>query len=359
MTRGNSIKNTLLELLHINEVYPEENEVLQYCQSRLEKAEATCRYDDFHNLIATIPGTGDPVMLSTHVDIPEPVPQLGYEMEGDIIRSDGNGILGVDPKSGLAALLEFADTRSREDTKNGRPVEIVLTRGEEAGLVGARHLDYSLIQSEVGLVLDQDGPTTEVVTKAPAFVSFEATFYGKPAHPREPHKGINALTTACKALLEVPPGYSTEGVTWNVGLFNAGTAINTIPGVATLRGELRSYNSDRALSEAHRIADTYKTITARKHGECEVHTQLEFDDYELSRNHHLFTTLEETFDALSLSANYFETFGGTDANIFNANGITCVPVGSGYYNAHQYSEYTDLSDLEQIVSFLREFTAAR
>jgi len=42
-------------------------------------------------------------------------------------------------------------------------LEVLLTRGEEAGLFGARYAEYAKLRSKIGLVLDEDGPVTQVV----------------------------------------------------------------------------------------------------------------------------------------------------------------------------------------------------
>lgn len=355
----NALRKTLLELIAINEVYPDEKEVLRYAEGRLDKAGIAWQEDKFHNIIAKIPGTGDPLLLSTHVDIPEPVPNLKYLEEGDIIKANGSGILGVDPKAGLAVLLEFAEEVAKQDRTTHVPLEFVLTRGEEAGLRGAINLDYSLLRSKMGLVFDEDGPVTQVVSRAPTYVRIDATFHGKAVHPREPEKGINALVAACEAVLAIPPGYSTKGVTWNVGLFEAGTARNTVPGKAVLAGELRSYDTDLVASEGKRVEKTWKE-TAKKYGAiCELDPLVEFEGFSMDKDSPLLKKIEETLDSMNLKGNYYATFGGSDANVFNAHGITSVAVGSGYYNAHQYTEYVNLQDMLDIGRFLKRFIGVR
>lgn len=349
------LRQTFIDLIKINEVYPNEKKVIEYTTDRLAKAKVDFKMDSFRNVMAKIPGKGEPIMLSTHFDIPEPAKNINFIEENDIIKADGNSILGADPKTGLAILIEFLCGLPKKDHNKHCPVEVLLTRGEETGLLGAINCDYSLLEAKIGLVLDEDGPVTQVVTRAPAFVRLDVECVGKVVHPREPELGVNALQVACAALMKLPWGYSTEGVTWNVGKLEAGTARNSVPGKCSFKAELRSFDTNLVVSEA-KIIEKIIQETADQYGaKCVVNNQLEFEGYKLERNHKLFKRLEETFAEMNLEPNYFETFGGTDANIFNAKGIVCVPIGSGYYNAHQYIEEANLKDMIDIFHFLGRF----
>ncbi len=351
------LKETLITLLHINEVYPNEQEVINYVLYRLKEAGVHYVQDSFSNIIARIPGKGEPIVLSTHLDIPESVPNLQYSVQGDYIHSDGNGILGVDPKTGLAILLELADALVAQEETSHRPVELFITRGEEAGLMGARNADYALLEAKKGLVLDQDGPVTEVVTRAPSYISLNGECIGKAAHPREPEQGVNALEAACKTLADFPWGFSKSGVTWNIGLLEAGTAVNTIPGSVSFQSELRGYDHEEVLSEARRLTQQVKDYEEVYNVTWNITVDVEFVGYHITKQNTLLTELDEVYKALNLSPRYFETFGGTDANIMNAHGIEALPIGSGYYNAHQYSEYASFSDMKQIGEFLLKYLA--
>ena len=355
MSIKDRIRKTFLELIAIDGIYPYEDAVIAYVEKRFSEAGVSYIKDSFRNIVVKIPGTGETVMLSTHMDIPEPAPTVKYEEDGDIIRATGENILGADPKTGLAILIEFAIDAIKIDHTTYMPLEFVLTRGEEVGLHGAMNLDYSKISAKMGLVFDEDGPVTQVVTQAPAFVKIDALFKGKIVHPREPEKGVNALQAACNALSRIPCGYSTKGVTWNVGKFKAGTARNSVPGSAELMAELRSYDTALVVAEGNRVEKTFKEAAAQLGGTCEIKNTLEFGGYILDREHPLFVRLEKTYEQMGLVPNYFSTFGGTDANIFNQHGIRCVPVGSGYYNAHEYTEEAHLNDMVEIYQFLQKF----
>jgi tripeptide aminopeptidase len=353
--RQSQLRSTFLKLIAFNEVYPYEDQVISYVRSRLEAAGVSVNQDEFGNIIARRDGSGEPVMLSTHVDIPEPAPNVSYTETETAIIADGTNILGADPKTGLAIILELCDALADHGASDVPPLELLLTRGEEAGLIGARNLDYSMVAATQGLVLDEDGPVTQVVTKAPGFVWFDAAFHGKTVHPREPEQGINALTMLAAAIEAVPPGYSTDGVTWNPGMVESGTARNSVPGEARVHAELRSFDTELAQSEGKRIADAYHQVAADHGGSASVTHELLFPGYHFDQESALYRRLAASFECLEKEPNFFATFGGSDANIFNGHGISCVPVGSGYHYAHQYNEEARIDEMQEILEFVHHF----
>ncbi len=352
------IKDTFLELININSPYPDEDEVKLYLKKRLDEAGISYEDDSFGNIIAKIPGTGEPLMLNTHFDIPESTPQVEYVEEGDIIRATGNNILGADPKSGLAVLLEFVCDVTKKAPATHRPIECVLTRGEEVGLLGAINLDYSLVTAKEGLVLDQDGPVSEVVVKAPGFYKIDGEFIGKVVHPSEPQNGINAFAMMTEAFTQIGWGFIAEGITWNVGTVSGGTARNSVPGKVTFAAELRGFDMEQLKAKEQDIRSIFESVASKFGGEYRGVHELMFAGYDLDTANPFFTRLQEVLKQKDLTPNFLTTFGGSDANIFNANGISCAAIGSGYYLPHQYTEYVDLTEMVEIYEVLELFVKA-
>lgn len=348
------LQKTFLELVPINSHHPDEQEMIDCVGRWFDEGGIQWKQDAFGNVFAYIPGTGEPVLLSTHLDIPEPAPHVNPIIEGDIIRSDGTSILGADPKTGLAVILELARDVAGDDT-NHAPLEILLTRGEEKGLQGALHADYSLLKSTIGFCLDEDGPVSQVTVKAPGYMRFDAAFTGKIVHPREPEKGINALQVFCHAMRDVPWGHACEGVTWNIGQFRAGTARNSVPGNAQVHAELRSFDTKKLRAEAARIEEQFCAAAKKFGATCDVTTNLLFEGYDIDRTHPLFQRMNAVYQQMGLKPQYHETYGGSDVNVFIQKGITAVTLGSGYYNAHEYTEYANLADMVQMYEFLTRF----
>ncbi len=352
------LAQTFYELVGISEVYPHEKEIISYIENYLKKIGLSPQRDNFNNIITKVDGTGKPFMINTHMDIPENNHYVGAVREGDVIKSDGSGILGADPKSGIAVILEFLKDLA-DKKKNHNSIEVVITRGEEKGLIGAHNLDYSLIDSEMGIVLDEDGPVTQVVAQAPFKVKIDATFTGRAVHSREPEKAINALQVANEAMSSISWGRPHPEVIWNIGLFNAGTAENTTPAKAEMQAEMRSHDTDLLYSELDKIEQLFLKTAKKFKAGCSFKKSLTYKGYKIEKDSVLVSKLEETYKKMGLVPNCFSTLGSSDANVFNDKGMACVAVGSGYYNAHQHTEYVDLNDMTQIVEFLKIFTSSK
>lgn len=348
------LKQTFLKTIAINEVYQQEDEIIALVKSYAGEYGLSCKQDAFGNLICTYPGTGEPLLLNTHLDIPEPAPGIEYTATGDIIQSNGTTILGADPKSGLAVLLELMRYLS-DNSIATRPIEFVFTLGEEAGLVGASNLDYQLIESKMGLVIDEDGPPTNLVKGAIGNYDIQVTVYGKTVHSRDWSEGVNAIAHVSKIIAGLKQGEIVPGVTFNIGVLQGGTASNSVAGEAQFWGEFRSFDME-AMEKAVDDVQQYCCDYARDAGiKVSFTKEKMFDSYQLKEDHQLFIRLAQTYQARGMEANFYDTFGGSDSNIFNANGVCTVAIGSGYYLPHQYDEYINLQDMENLLLFLAEF----
>ncbi|MGM5487879.1 MAG: M20/M25/M40 family metallo-hydrolase [Nanobdellota archaeon] len=348
------LKATFLDLVHISEVYPHEDRIIRYIEKRLDEARIRYARDRFNNLIAWVEGSGEPLLVNTHMDIPEPNDSLTVVTEEDRILTDGTTILGADPKAGLAVLLEFL-IEMRHSQQTHHPIEAAITRGEEAGLIGATNLDYGMLQARQGIVLDEDGPVTRVITQAPNMIKIDIQVRGKQGHPRDPREGRNVLFPLRTLLQDVPPGYAKAGVTWNLGTITAGSARNTIPGEMNIRAELRGYDTLEVESEYERIQGLLQK-SCHQHGlELRFKQAQKYYGYRVGPDSKLLKTMRSVYQQLELTPGFHSTFGGSDANIFNSKGIQTVPIGSAYYNAHQYQEYASIADMEKILEFLDLF----
>ena len=143
------------EMVRIDSESGNEKRFISYLREVFEgELEASCELDSYGNLICKVPAKGssaDPLLLAAHADTVKPGQGIEPVIEGDVIRSAGNTILGADDKAGIVEILEAVRTATKHP-----PLEIVITREEEIGLVGAKNLDYTKITAKRGLLLDSD-----------------------------------------------------------------------------------------------------------------------------------------------------------------------------------------------------------
>jgi len=118
-----------------------------------ERLDADCALGGDGNLIARVPSRGcdsdEPIMLAAHADTVKPGVGIEPVIESGVIRSDGSTILGADNKAAIAEILVAVETAEVRP-----PLEIVITHGEEIGLLGAKALDRSTVRARSGFVFD-------------------------------------------------------------------------------------------------------------------------------------------------------------------------------------------------------------
>ena len=225
MINQERLVNAFCELVKIDSPSDEEEDVARHLTERLTELGFSVARDAHGNVIASEDGA-DPLMLSAHMDTVEPGRSIKPQVDGDIIRSDGTTILGGDCKAGVAAILEALES-AKEDDSPRRPVQVVFTRGEEIGLVGAANLDYSMIRCKEAVVFDGNGPVNTITGASPTYMKFDVTVTGRGAHAGvEPEKGLSAIRIATEIINELPNGRLDEESTFNVGLISGGTVRN-------------------------------------------------------------------------------------------------------------------------------------
>ena len=97
-----------------------------------------------------------------------------------LITSDGNTILGVDDKAGIAEIMQLLEILITEKIPHGQ-ISVAFTPDEECGS-GAAHFDFDTFDAEVAYTLDGDG---EGEIQYQNFNACEAKFEinGKNVHP--------------------------------------------------------------------------------------------------------------------------------------------------------------------------------
>ena len=106
----------------------------------------------------------------------------------------------------MAAVLEALESLKQDGTPRVA-VEVVFTREEETGLVGAQNLDFSMITAKEAIVFDGEGPVSRITSGSPTFVGFNVEVTGRAAHAGvEPEKGLSAIRNRGRAHNKATPG---------------------------------------------------------------------------------------------------------------------------------------------------------
>ena len=343
--------NSFCELVKIDSPSDEEEEVAQYLTGRLERLGFTVERDAHGNVIASEEGA-DPLMLSAHMDTVEPGRGIKPEVQGDRIVSDGTTILGGDCKAGVAAILEGLESIAQDGSPR-RPVQVILTRGEEIGLVGAANLDYSMIRCRDAVVFDGNGPVSTITGASPTYMKFDVNITGRGAHAGvEPEKGLSAIRIASEIINELPNGRLDEETTFNVGLITGGTVRNAVPVEASFGGEFRSHNTETIDLLRVQVRETMRKAR-EKYRDATIQEELEmmFQMYLLDPNEAIVQLVTNQLRNMSLQPNIHPSGGGTDANAMRLNGVECVVVGMATNEMHTVNEYVVIPDILATAQF--------
>ena len=326
------------ELVQIDSPSDEEEDMAIHLTDRLDRLGFTVARDAHGNVIASEEGQ-DPLLLSAHMDTVEPGRGINPIIKGDRITSDGTTILGGDYKAGVAAIMEGLESVF-ENRISRRPLQVVFTRGEEIGLVGATNLDYSLINAKEAVVFDGNGPVNTITGASPTYMRFDVTVKGRAAHAGvEPEKGLSAIRIATEIINDLPNGRLDEETTFNVGLISGGSVRNAVPAEATFGGEWRSMNAETLDSIKMQLLATLDS-TRERYKEAQIDEDLEvmFQMYNLDPDEKIVQLVTRVMRDMALEPDIRPSGGGTDGNVMRLHGIESVVVGMSTNEMHTVDE---------------------
>lgn len=350
------------EMVKISSLSLKEGEFSNYLKREFERLGLPYKEDNADkkigsnsgNLIAYLEGKGEPIFLCAHMDTVSPGENIVPKIEGEYIKSSGNTILGADNKSAISAILEAIEA-IKEDGIDNINVEIIFTVSEEIGLLGAKNLDFSLIKSKEGYVLDSAEELGTVIVKAPYHSRFYLNIYGKASHAgTEPEKGLSAILLASEFILSLPWGKIDEDTTGNVGIIRGGRATNIIPDEVYLEGEFRSLEFEKLNLCLERFGEKLKDIE-KKGGKWSLKKEDLYKGYSFNEKDPIVERLKYILGSLDFKLNLRSTKGGSDANIFNERGLKALNIGIAVENPHSVEErikIDNLFGLSKIVYYL-------
>jgi tripeptide aminopeptidase len=351
-----AVVGDLLDLLRIDSPTYGEREAAGWLTERLAELGVSARDDgtaealggNSGNLIARVPGNRDapPLLLNAHMDNVPPCTGVSPVVDGYAIRTDGRTVLGTDDKGGCIALL----TALREVVTNDLahpPLEVVFTAAEEVGLEGAKALDFAALRARWGFVAES-GTLGAITIAAPSAERWEARVHGKAAHSGVcPEQGVNAIRIAAEAIAAMRIGRLDEETTGNVGIISGGEARNIVPPECLVVGEARSHNGGKLAGQMKQVRDCFAAAAAKNGGTVDLQTKRSYNAFRVAPDEWPVVLAQQAARDVGVDPAPRPTGGGSDANVFNENGIRCVVLCTGAHNVHTPDEFIDVRDLLQ------------
>lgn len=356
MVNESRLIDLFLEICRINTPARHEKVLVDFVQPKLEEIGFACVRDEAHrqtggdtgNLIATLPGSvpdAPAIFFSAHFDTVEPNPDVKILIDNGVIRTDGTSILGADDKSGMAPIIEAMRVVQEQNLPHG-DIQLLLTVSEEIGLLGARHIDRSLVKTRMGFVLDTGPPIGSIVYTAPTQDSLNITLKGRPAHAGvEPEKGISAIQVAARAIDRMRLGRIDSETTANIGVIQGGNATNIVCPEVKIRGEARSRDPRKLVDQVQHMVETLHEAAADFGAEIDIEVLHMYDAYRLRVDEPVIRLAWEAAKEIGLTPTLKEAGGGSDANIFNAMGLPACVLSTGQSQVHTHQENIAIEDL--------------
>ena len=297
--------------------------------------------DELGNVFGLLKPEKAPPLLgvSAHLDTVFP---LGTALE---TREEGNRLFGPgisDNAAGVIAILAIASALKRAQIQLAGNVLFVGNVGEEGegNLRGMRHIFSSgEWKDRITSLLVVDGAGTDTyVTQALGSRRFEITFRGPGGHSWSDFGIPNPILLLSRALsrfseCEVPDNPRT---TFNVGVIQGGTSVNSIPESATARVDLRSASGQELQRLENRLRECVNEAWSEvplsfRAGEPRVRFAIEPIGERPAANLPAGARILKVIRAVDshLRIQSHPRLASTDANVPLALGIEATTIGAG------------------------------
>lgn len=287
----------------------------------------------------------EPILFSCHMDTVTPGIGVKPVIKDKAIYSSGDTILGGDDKSGVVSILEAIRTMKENNISHG-PIEVVFTICEEVGLKGSKNVDYSKIKSKKAFILDSGGDVGKAIIKAPAQNKINVKINGKAAHAGvAPQDGISAIQVASEAISNMKLLRIDEETTANIGIIEGGKATNIVCPEVEIKAEARSLNKDKLKKQTEHMVECFNKAAEKFGATVNIDVIHSYDPVKLDVEDEIVETVKKACEAIGINFQPAASGGGSDANVFNGNGIKAINLATGMAKVHTTEEFITLENL--------------
>lgn len=293
---------------------------------------------------------GNGVTLAAHMDVIEPSLGVNPIIENNIIKTDGTTTLGGDDKAGIASIIEVLRT-IKENKLEHRDIFVLLTPCEEAGMLGAKNIDWSSVPATMKpamnmLVIDNAGKAGLIAHTAPSKYGITFTFTGKKAHAGiEPEKGINAICMAAHAISNMKIGRIDEFTTSNIGSINSDFPTNVVSDCCIFTAELRGHSEEKIIEMLNNYEEACKNAALLFGGEYTMEKNHDYPALKPKDDLKFAKEFAKIYEEIGIDSELKIIGGGSDSNILAKEGFNSIIIGVGMYNVHTVNEYLVTDDL--------------
>ncbi len=308
--------------------------------------------DSAGNVSVTIPGVGEPVLFSAHMDVVDPSDQISVTTENGYLKNTKPCVLGIDNKSTIACYMEALSCLEKSGTPH-RPLEFIFTVAEETTSMGAEKVDLTHLSAKRGLIVDSAKPIGGIITQSPYYSNLDIEIVGPIHHTKDLALDEKTAWSKLVALLGLlPHGVVNASTNINWSTIAGGTGRNTVTPKFSLHGEIRSFSKE---SHEETIQSIKKIVTDFDADGIDFTDTFINGGYTIAEDD---TWLADITRALKKNGvadiTLIKDYGVSDANVFHARGLYMINIASGAMFTHTKDETISEKDLLTITGVVIE-----
>jgi glutamate carboxypeptidase len=297
--------------------------------------------------ISSRPQANAQIIMSGHYDTV--FPPGTFEAITDIGDDKYNGPGLADMKGGLSVMLGALQAFEAGAEKDKLGYQIVITPDEETGNFASAPFLTEAAQSGamIGMTYEPCMDTGAMSGGRKGSAVFDVVLHGRSAHAgRAKEEGRSAVEAAAQMVVRLEQlNGKREGVTFNVGSIDGGSAVNIVPDLAIVRFGARAPDADAAAWAAMEVENLLEQ--ARALDGISGHLHGGFYRPPKPRNaaqDALFNAVSETGKAIGLELEFVDTGGVCEGNNIFAAGVPNVDtLGVMGGRIHSDEEYVVMS----------------
>ena len=293
------------------------------------------------------------VILLGHLDTVWPKGSFlpTWSVSGDIAKGPGIFDMKAGFLQAIYAIKEIPDAHLK--------VAVIATTDEEVGSQSSKALIERLSKSASAVLVLEASLNGKAKTGRKGTSMYQIALHGRASHAGlEPEKGINATTEIAAIVIEVAKLANPElGTTVVPTVMHAGTTTNTVPALATLDIDIRSFSA----AELIRVDSAIKKLEAtHPEAKLEVTGGINRPPLELAATSELYEILEKVAKKIGMAPIGQASVGGaSDGNFAAAAGARVLDglgaVGDGAHAPHEQILLSSIpSRVKLLTAFIKE-----
>lgn len=281
-------------------------------------------------------------------------PDLGMQLGGTIVTSDGSTLLGADNKAGVAEVMATASYLMRHPDIAHGPIRLLFTPDEEIGR-GVDKVDVARLNARFGYTIDGE---TRGHLETETFSADAATvhFTGVPAHPGFAKGRMrNAIKMAAAFVARLPVHTLSPETTEGMEGFVHPTGISGNLEQAKVDLIIRDFTIEGLREKAEmlkRLADEVLLDYPGTRVQVEIREQYRNMREVLNQHPEVEAYAMEAMRRAGLTPVSSSIRGGTDGSRLSFMGLPCPNIFAGEHAFHSPYEWVSLEDMQYVVATL-------